>query len=676
MAKVLLLETKKDSPISNILRSFGHSIIRIDLEEGEKKAFGPSKTDIVPDIILWDKDITSSPFHFLSAELTSEEKTEILQIVILESYNKNFLRSWVGGSHYGFLVRPVSEPAVISVVENALTHQLPKPNSPSRLEFSRSFFENPLENPSIGHLPSPSESFLSTVIDSLEMPFLVIDVETLEVRLANSAAMSRATGTNVHCYELSHGRSSPCTGNEHECPLGQIINTGAAYSTEHQHQRSTGEKQYVEVKCYPIKDAKGRVTHIIEYEIDITTQHLYQEQLESAKKAAEENTLAKSQFISNMSHELRTPLNIILGYSELLAQEEKDPSKQEKLSSVQRAGKNLLAMVNDILDFSEIEANRLELDHELFSLRDLITYQPSFFNQQLSSKQIKLETHIPEDMPYRFYGDQHRMHQIVTNLLSNAIKFTPAGRISLSCNYVEEQVVIEVADTGIGIAPDRYGKLFTPFEQIEGAPNRSYSGTGLGLVIVKSLVEKMNGDIQVESTPGEGSKFTVTLPLQPDPTNLAQEGVHNISSPKQVQNSQHASTEGKLHILVAEDNKVNQQLMRLILKNFGHTCDTAPEGKTALKYLQSQNYDLAIVDMHMPVMDGYQLVKEIRKNPKLQGLTVFSLSAATSREETDEFLKIGCNDFLHKPVDTHELHEKLNRLVNRGKLNETKSEKI
>ncbi|HKK65386.1 MAG TPA: hypothetical protein VJ967_05980 [Clostridia bacterium] len=147
MAKVLLLETKKDSPISNILRSFGHSIIRIDLEEGEKKAFGPSKTDIVPDIILWDKDITSSPFHFLSAELTSEEKTEILQIVILESYNKNFLRSWVGGSHYGFLVRPVSEPAVISVVENALTHQLPKPNSHLASSSAALFLKTPWKTP-------------------------------------------------------------------------------------------------------------------------------------------------------------------------------------------------------------------------------------------------------------------------------------------------------------------------------------------------------------------------------------------------------------------------------------------------------------------------------------------------------------------------------------------------
>lgn len=387
--------------------------------------------------------------------------------------------------------------------------------------------------------------------------------------------------------------------------------------------------------------------------------------------AVEEAILAKSRFIANMSHELRTPLNIILGYSELLAQEETVSAKQEKIYSVQRAGKDLLAMVNDILDFSQIEADRLDLEYELFSIRDLITYQPTFFNQQLSKKQINLELDIAEDMPFWFYGDQHRMHQIVTNLLSNAIKFTPAGRIILSCSYVEEKLVIEVADTGIGIEPDRYDKLFIPFEQIEAAPNRSYSGTGLGLVIVKRLVEKMEGDIQVESTPGEGSRFTVTLPLQPSPSTRArastsaQEEAQPMSSHEKGQNRQAASGQGTLHILVAEDNKVNQQLMRLILKNFGHTCDTVPEGKTALTYLKSQRYDLAIIDMHMPVMDGYQLVKEIRKDPMLQGLTVFSLSAATSQAETDEFLKIGCNDYLHKPVDTHELKNKINRLVNK-----------
>ncbi len=645
MAQVLLIETVKDSQVARFLRSLDHSIIRIYFEEGAELE---SKIDIIPDIVIWDEDIDYSPLRFINVNHSTISDSSIQEIVLLKSYNTQFLRSWLGGNHYGFLLRPVTESAVITLVENALTQ--------SNLHLSESIPGNYLEREtSYDSYPQKKllnqRNFLSNVIDSLRMPFIVIDAHTYEINLANAEAMRLAVGSDTHCYELSHNRLAPCSGKDHECPLTHVVETGEPYSTEHHHKTVTGEDKYVEVRGYPIKDDIGNVTHIIEYENDITDRYLYQEKLESAKRAAEAANQAKSQFIANMSHELRTPLNIILGFSELLTQEEKDADKREKLESVEKAGKNLLAIINDILDFSQIESNKLKLENEPFSLHSLLMHQYTFFSRQLSSKKIDFNTYIDENMPKSFYGDQHRVHQIVINLVSNAIKFTHEGHVTLKSSYVGGKVFIEVSDTGIGIAPERYKQLFTPFEQIDGSTNRAYSGTGLGLAIAKSLVDEMNGSIDVQSTPGKGSKFTVKLPLVPVQTELDKE--------EPIQMNTHDSANEGLHILVAEDNKVNQQLMKMIIENMGHTCDIAPEGKSALELLRKNTYDLAILDMHMPIMNGYQLVREIRADEQLKNLVVFALSAATGQGETSEFFEIGCDDFIPKPIDVQQLDKKI-----------------
>ncbi len=650
MAEILLIETEKKSPIAEILRTLGHSIIRIYFAEGVAE---PEKLEQIPDLILWDADIDFSPLRFLQTEHTQLAEVPVPEIVLLKTYDKEFLHSWLGGSHFGFLLRPVSESAVISVVENVLNRtQLHLSNS-----IPSNYLEQYTQNRNIAHGKLLDQrNFLSTVIDSLRSPFIVIDATNYQVILANAEAIRNSNGFNVHCYEMTHNRTSPCSGEQHACPLSHVVETGAPYSVEHQHQSPTGEPRFVEVRGYPIKDESGKVTHIIEHETDITSRYLYQEKLEAAKLAAEDANRAKSQFIANMSHELRTPLNIILGFSELLTQEETDPKKQEKLASVERAGKNLLAIINDILDFSQIESKHLKLEYEPFSLRSMLVHQKTFFDRQLQHKQIEFKTEIADDLPHHFCGDQRRVHQILTNLVSNAIKFTPRGSVVLKAEYRDERVVLQVIDTGIGIDLRQSDRLFRPFEQIDAADNRSYSGTGLGLAIVKSLVDEMEGTVNVDSTPGRGSIFTVSLPLKPVTPQFAQPGNRN-------EESSEVESESPLHILVAEDNKVNQQLMKMILKNLGYTCDVAPEGQTALAYLQKSRYDLAIIDMHMPIMDGYQLAREIRRDPQLSSLVIIALSAATGKIETDEFLAAGCNDFVHKPVDTTALDRKIKELI-------------
>ena len=654
MAKVLLIETDQDSPIASFLRSLGHSIIRIGFTE---EASTPQMLEETPDLILWDEDSRYSPRDFFQPEYTQQAGIAIPEIVLLKSYNKEFLRSWLGGNHLGFLLRPVSESAVISVVENVLTrlHLHLSESIPSN------YLEQDLENRTIAHGKLIDQrNFLSTVIDSLRTPFIVIDAQTYEIILANSAAISHSNGLDIHCYELTHNRKSPCEGEKHTCPLTQVLKTGEPYSVEHQHQKPDGDLQFVEVRGYPIKDVTGKVTHIIEYETDVTNRYLYQETLEAAKLAAEEANHAKSQFIANMSHELRTPLNIILGFSELLSQEETDPNKKEKLASVERAGKNLLTIINDILDFSQIEAKRLKLEYEPFSLRSMLIHQSTFFDRQLRNKPIEFKSEFAENMPHHFYGDQRRVHQIVSNLVSNAIKFTPQGSVTLTADYCRnEKLILEVIDTGIGIDPQRFDQLFRPFEQIDATDTRSYGGTGLGLAIVKSLVEAMDGTVEVESTPNKGSKFIVRLPLKPVESELYPEAQWSMEPEEPEQN-------GVLHILVAEDNKVNQQLMKMILKHLGYTCDIEPEGKTALEYFQKNTYDLAIVDMHMPIMDGYQLTRELRKNPQTRSLKIIALSAATGKVEIDEFFAAGCDDFVHKPIDSASLDKKIKELVTKN----------
>ncbi len=491
MSSILLIETETESPVSHYLHALGHSIILIKFKEG---AVPPDPIDTIPDIILWDRSINFSPLHFIREKSVAAGNIEIPEIVLLKTYDTQFLESWLGGNHYGFLVRPIHNSSLATLVENAL----------SQPKFRKSYTIVPNQN-----------YFLSTVINSLPFSFIVINSKTYEVELANAEAIRRSTGPYTHCYELTHNLTHPCSGKDHSCPLLKVAETGEPFSTYHHHHTSDGKTQYVEVKCYPIKDVFNEVSHVIEYETDITDWYNYQETLKKAKQAAEEANSAKSQFISTMSHELRTPLNIILGFSELLSQEESDQSKQEKLESIERAGKNLLAIINDILDFSEIESNTLELKNEPFSLHSLLMHQYTFFKPQISSKQIDFNTYIDDTMPPLFYGDQHRVHQIVNNLVSNAIKFTTKGNITIQCKYEDTQVMIEISDTGIGIAPERYGQLFTPFEQIDGSTNRSFNGTGLGLAIVKNLVDEMKGSVKVDSVPGKGSKFTVDLPLKP-----------------------------------------------------------------------------------------------------------------------------------------------------------------
>ena len=372
-----------------------------------------------------------------------------------------------------------------------------------------------------------------------------------------------------------------------------------------------------------------------------------------AKQQAEKANRAKSEFLANMSHEIRTPMNGIIGMSEL-GLEETDPAKmRHQLQMVHKSGKLLLGIINDILDFSKIEANRLELDPQAFELTQLTDELYNLFYGLAKDKGLdfSVEYANKDNGSLCLFGDNLRLRQILTNLLSNAIKFTKTGEVTLKIDFkpLENNLVnleFSIIDTGIGMTQEEQQKLFKAFTQADTSITRTYGGTGLGLVISEQLVQLMGGDnIHVQSAPQEGSIFSFGLRMMVcDPEQKAQ-----------IETKQHFNDRSALsgYLLLVEDNEINQEVAGDILRQIGIDFEVADNGKIAVQKAQEHNFDLILMDIQMPVMDGYEATKEIRKfNPTIP---IIALTAAAMVEDKNRAIEADMNDHLAKPIDSEEL---------------------
>lgn len=390
--------------------------------------------------------------------------------------------------------------------------------------------------------------------------------------------------------------------------------------------------------------------------------------LVKAKEDAMRRAKARANFLASMSHEIRTPLNGVLGMIGLALEGEVDASKRQRLKVALSAGESLLGILNGILDISKVEAGKLNLEHIAFDLRGLIDECSALHSQQASKKGIELITATDPELPTTFLGDPTRIRQILNNLLSNAIKFTDVGNVRMTTEHSAGTLTIDVTDTGIGMSKDGLRRIFSPFSQANTQTTRLYGGTGLGLTLCRQLIERMHGKITVRSKEHQGTKFTVTFPLP----------IHhspNIENPKQpselasLPERPKAATEppvimppqSGLQILLVEDNEVNQMVASALLSKMGHDADLAENGELAISALEKRPYDLILMDCQMPVMDGYEATRRIRKNPAWQNLPIIAITANVMQGDKDDCFTCGMNDYITKPYNREQLSEVITR---------------
>ncbi|MDD4921114.1 MAG: ATP-binding protein [Bacteroidales bacterium] len=378
---------------------------------------------------------------------------------------------------------------------------------------------------------------------------------------------------------------------------------------------------------------------------------------EEATKIAEEAVKAKQQFLSNMSHEIRTPMNAIIGFTKVLLKTELTARQKEYLTAIKMSGDALIVLINDILDLAKVDAGKMTFEQTAFKMALSLSAMLHLFETKIQEKNLKLVKEYDDHIPDVLVGDPVRLHQIILNLVSNAVKFTTKGKITVSAHLLsenEEQVTIEfaVTDTGIGIAENKLDNIFENFQQATSGTSRLYGGTGLGLAIVKQLVEAQGGVIHVKSKVGEGSTFSFTLSFKK--TNAeAETELEIVESDTEIKN---------IKVLVAEDIALNQLLMKTILDDFGFERDIAENGKIAIEKLQNTAYDIILMDLQMPEMNGFEATDYIR-NTMNSKVPIIALTADVTTVDLAKCRAVGMNDYIAKPVDERLLYSKIVGLV-------------
>ncbi|WP_347248718.1 PAS domain S-box protein [Zoogloea sp.] len=462
--------------------------------------------------------------------------------------------------------------------------------------------------------------------------------------------------------------------------LWSTLEQGSVWRGELINRRKTGEIYVEAAVISPVRRADGSVSHYLGIKQDITEQKrneeelaLHRLQLESlveartrelaqAKEVAESASRAKSAFLANMSHEIRTPLNAVLGMARIMQREGVSPSQAEQLGKIDTAAHHLLAVINDILDLSKIEAEKFLLEEGCFVLESLVTNVASMIQEKASAKGLRLVVNC-EALPCMLRGDATRLTQALLNLASNAVKFTEVGGVTLSVSVVAREKArvllrAEVSDSGIGVPAEALPKLFRAFEQGDASNTRKYGGTGLGLVITRRLAELMGGEAGAESTPGVGSTFWFTAwlglseavrPLQP--------ASGRPVGAEAILRSEHAGA----HILLVEDEPVNQEVGRLFLQDAGLDVSVAGNGAVAVDMVSASAFDLILMDMQMPEMDGLEATRRIRRLEAGRNLPIVAMTANAFAEDRAQCLAVGMDDFLSKPVEPDRLYSTLLR---------------
>ncbi|WP_371324214.1 cache domain-containing protein [Dechloromonas sp. ZY10] len=506
-----------------------------------------------------------------------------------------------------------------------------------------------------------------------------------------------------YCYQYANRRVRELFGCELEEIIGQpdecffdaatvanlrhndrrVLENGERVVEEEVNTSTDGQitSAYLSIKI-PLRDDHGQVQALCGISTDITTRKQVESELEQyrhhlealvesrttellqAKEAAEVASRAKSAFLANMSHEIRTPMNAIIGLTHLLQRDVPDAAAQDRLGKIAFSAQHLLNVINDILDFSKIEAGHLSLCEQVFRPREMLDQALSLLQEKAEAKGLRLRGEVSGQVPQSLYGDSFRLGQALLNYLGNAVKFSEQGEIVVSLTVDRElapgRVLLRLAvrDQGVGIAPDKLGRLFQPFSQADDSTTRRYGGSGLGLAINKRLAELLGGEVGVESDPGQGSCFWLTAAFavsEPMPEDSANAGA--AGSPLE-QLLQQASG---CRVLLVEDEPINQEVARELLEMAGLRVELASDGAEAVARVRDEAFALVLMDMQMPVMSGVEATRAIRALPGRAELPILAMTANAFEENRRECLAAGMNDHIGKPVDPDLLYQVLLR---------------
>ena len=438
-------------------------------------------------------------------------------------------------------------------------------------------------------------------------------------------------------------------------------------------RHATGKLTDVLYNASVYKDDEGNVLGVFAAARDVTDQKRISEELKEAKVIAELATIlaedekakaesalqSKQQFLANMSHEIRTPMNAILGFTKIILKTDLKPKQKEYLDAIKTSSDGLIVLINDILDLAKVDAGKMTFEQTPFKMESSITTMFQVFDIKIQEKNLELVKEYDKKIPEVLLGDAMRLHQILLNLLSNALKFTEKGKITVAVRLVnedKEKATIEFAitDTGTGILEDKLESIFENFQQATSSTSRIFGGTGLGLAICKQLVEKQGGTISVKSKIDEGSTFGFTLSFQKTNGESKKENVE-VELVREIKD---------IKILVVEDVKLNQLLMRTILDDFKFKYDIADNGKIAIEKMQTETYDIILMDLQMPEMNGFEATKYIRDTMNSK-IPIIALTADVTTVDVEKCKAVGMNDYVSKPLDERILYSKIIELLKR-----------
>jgi two-component system sensor histidine kinase/response regulator len=505
---------------------------------------------------------------------------------------------------------------------------------------------------------------LSTAVEQSPVSIVITD-------LAGNIEYANPTFSAVTGYSFAEAKGrNPRILKSGETPaeayqqLWRTLVAGDTWRGEFHNRRKNGELYWEEATISSVRDSTGCATHYLAVKEDITARKRAEQELRSAKIAAEAAARAKSEFLANMSHEIRTPMNGVIGMTGLLLDTKLNPEQRELAESVSKSADNLMAVINDILDFSKIEAGKLTFEVLDFDLVETIEGTLDMLAERAQGKGVELLDGIAPNVSTRLRGDPGRLRQVLTNLIGNALKFTEHGEVVVRVQQDSETAThavirFNIVDTGIGIPPDVQGRLFQSFSQADNSTTRKYGGTGLGLAISKQLVSLMNGQIGVQSEAGKGSTFWFTVELE-----------KQTGDAKPVKRP--TSDLFNLRVLVVDDNATNRQILRHQIFAWKMQKGSAAGGFEALKILRAaaaagEPYDLALLDMQMPEMDGMTLARAIKADPSIAPTRLVMLTSLGHRFSAEELNAVGLDAYLIKPVKQSRLFDTLVDVMGRDK---------